>query len=128
RSATQQNARVGIGKLHDDGFARLVQFFGAVGQDNASPILERRRLEPPVNEQREITVLFIRPQVLFALRFAHRVIIDDAIDDFPMPIVPFRDFPTGQIATVEQGYKPRRCLSKKLALPGDEAKYGSRYA
>src|SRR5262249_3757702 len=58
----------------------------------------------PIDLQDEILVFLFGPEVLvlLILGFAERVVIDHAVQDFPVAVVAFRNGPAGEILAVEE--------------------------
>src|SRR5207249_1288856 len=67
-------------------------------------VLERRlQLEPPVDLEDEVAERFLTPQgFVILLRLAAGVIINDAIHDLPVAVVPLGHLPAGQIVAIEE--------------------------
>ena len=76
------NTRVGVGQRDSQFLAEDVFRVRAVGQDIGDVLVdERRLLEPPVDEQDEVTILPLAPESLVTLCLAFGIVIDDAVDD-----------------------------------------------
>ena len=56
--------------------------------------------------------------LVFAGRFARGVVVNDSVDDFPMAVVAFRQFPVGEVLAVEQCLEAFRWLIE-LLISGD---------
>ena len=67
---------------------------------------ERCFLEPPVELQDEVAIFAVAPERFVALGLAAGVVIDDAIDDFPVAVVALGHFPAGQILPLNSETKP----------------------
>ncbi len=75
---------------------------GAVGQDvRHIPVRVRCFLDPPVHMQLEVAEFAFQPEAFVSPGLALGVVIDRAIHDLPMPTIPFRHFPAGEVAPVK---------------------------
>ena len=75
----------------------------AVGQDVRNVLVDERRfLEPPVDLEDEVAILDVAPERLVALGLALGVVVDHAVNDFPVPAVALWYFPAGQVLAVEE--------------------------
>ena len=66
--------------------------------------------------QDEVAVLLLADQrFLFALGLAPGVVVDHAVDDLPVAVVPLGDVPAGEVLAVEQGDEALRLRSSPAA-------------
>ena len=63
-------------------------------------------LSPPVQLQDEVAVFAVAPERLVPGGLAAGIVIDDAIDDFPVAVIAVGHFPAGQVLAVEKRHKP----------------------
>src|SRR5262249_6810236 len=86
--AAHVDAGVGVGQGQAQFLALDIACVRAVGQDVGDVRVEERGLlDAPVHLQDEVAELGLRPQTLVALGRALGVVVDDAVDDFPVSAV-----------------------------------------
>src|SRR5207244_13311466 len=68
----------------------------------------RRFFDSPVHLQDEVPELLLAEEALFAFGFALSIVVDNAVDDLPVPVVSLRYFPISKIAAVEYRRKAGR--------------------
>ena len=95
--------RVAVGELELDLLAVDVPRVGAVGEDVGDVrVLVRRLLDPPVELQDEVAELLLADQVLVAGGLAPGVVVDHAVEDLPVAVVPLGDDPLRKVLAVEE--------------------------
>ena len=63
-------------------------------------------LDSPIQLQHEVAIFAVAPERFVTLRLAAGVVIDDAIDDFPVAVVTFGHLPAGEVVAAKERYKP----------------------
>ena len=100
--AAQVNAGVGVGRGRDEVFAVGAFFVGAVGEDGGDGVEARGLFDAPVEAEGEVAVGFFGPEIFVAGSFGAGVVVDDAVEDFPVAVVADGRFPPGEVAAVEE--------------------------
>ena len=101
---------------------------GAVGQDVGNIAIGIRRfLDAPVHMQLEVAELTLQPEALVSRGLALGIVVDGTVHDLPVPAIPLRHLPPGEVVPVEKrsvaGVAARcrqpgpRCRGSKPAKP-----------
>ena len=99
----QVDARIGVGHGQADLLAVGVLLVDAVRQDDRHVRVHvRRRLDAPIDPEDEVAELLLGPERLVAGGFALGVVVDDAVDDFPVAVVAGGDLPAREVLAVEE--------------------------
>src|SRR5262249_58628181 len=106
--AAEVDAGVGVRQGQAQLLAPGVAGVRAVGQDVRDARVDvGRLLDAPVHAQDEVAELALGPQALVAPGLAPGVVVDDAVDDLPVPAVALGHLPAAQVLPVEQARGPR---------------------
>src|SRR5262249_19855478 len=124
--AAEVDAGVGVRQGQAQLLAPGVAGVRAVGQDVQDARVDvGSLLDAPVHAQDEVAELPLGPQALGAPGLAPGVVVDDAVDDLPVPAVPLGPLPAAQVLAVEQGREPSRGSLVSGAQPQPAVQEGS---
>ena len=99
----QIDSRIRVGQGQFELLAMNVPGVGAVRQDVGNiRVCVRRFLDPPVHMQLEVAEFTLQPEALVSPGLALGIVVDRAIDDLPVPAVPLRHLPAGEVLPVEK--------------------------
>ena len=101
--AADVNAGIGVGQGEFEFLAFHVFGVGAVGQDVGNVWIDVRRvLDAPFEAEDVVAVFLVAGEAFFAFGFTFGIVIDDPVEDFPVAVIAFGNFPSGEVATVEE--------------------------
>src|SRR5271165_135697 len=128
----QIDSRIRVGQGQLEFHAMNVPGVGAVGQDVGNiRVCVRRFLDPPVHMQLEVAEFAFQPEALVSPGLALGIVVDRAIHDLPVPAIPLRHLPAGEVPPVKECGETRWRLVVGRPGRGGEAQneqYSSRVA
>ena len=122
--ATEKYAGIRVWDLDQYVLAGIIFLVCPIRKNNlGGPVDIRALLDPPVDQQLEVTEALGSPQVLITMSFV-RITVDNSIDNLPIPIRWLLHHPTIQISSIE---KRSKSLGHDLARSGRCSWFGDRH-
>ena len=108
RHAAEVDPRIGVRHRVGQVLAIRTLHGAAVGEDIRYVVEARRLLDAPVETELEVAVFLLGPEILVTRGFRLGIVVDHALEHFPMSVVALRNDPPAEVLSVEKGLEALR--------------------